>query len=228
MFDAQTFANSSVLSLLQNIYRTLLASMSTSRLIYINANALKRFWPIDAQRYVFILFKTIPDLSHLHEVVATVPENFSNTYIFGYEPISQVFSAFATKSGWSSWKVPKNHYNDKQSSFNELLEKDGSVSIHEQNLQFLATEMYKISNGLPTPLMKDIFPVNGNPYNLRQNSQFSRPRINTVYHGTESISNLGPKIWDLVPCNLKEINELDELKKAIKQWKPEDCPCRFC
>ena len=90
-------------------------------------------------------------------------------------------------------------YNDKQSSFNELLEKDGSVSIHERNLQVLATEMYKISNGLSTPLMKDIFPINRNPYNLRQNSQFSRPRINTVYHGTESISNLGPKIWDLVP-----------------------------
>ena len=79
-----------------------------------------------------------------------------------------------------------------------------------------------------TPLMKDIFPINRNPYNLRQNSQFSRPRINTVYHGTESISNLGPKIWDLVPSNLKEINELDKFKKAIKQWKPEDCPCRLC
>ena len=97
-------------------------------------------------------------------------------------------------------------YNDKQSSFNELLEKDGSVSIHERNLQVLATEMYKISNGLSTPLMKDIFPINRNPYNLRQNSQFSRPRINTVYHGTESISNLGQKIWDLVPSNLKEMS----------------------
>ena len=119
-------------------------------------------------------------------------------------------------------------YNDKQSSFNELLEKDGSVSIHERNLQVLATEMYKISNGLSTPLMKDIFPVNRNPYNLRQNSQFSRPPINTMYHRTESISNLGPKIGDLVPSNLKEISELDKLKKAIKQWKPEDCPCSLC
>ena len=48
-------------------------------------------------------------------------------------------------------------YNGKQSSFNELLETDGSV--HEHNLQVLATEMYKISNGLSTPLMKDIFPT---------------------------------------------------------------------
>ena len=53
----------------------------------------------------------------------------------------------------------KTIYNDKQSSFTELLEKDGSVSIHERNLQVLATEIHKISNGLSTPLMKDIFPI---------------------------------------------------------------------
>ena len=62
--------------------------------------------------------------------------------------------------------------------------------------------------------MKDIFPINRNPYNPRQNSQFSRPRINTVYHRTESISNHGPKLRDLVPSNLKKINELDKFKKS--------------
>ena len=76
--------------------------------------------------------------------------------------------------------------------------------------------------------MKDIFPINKNPYKLRQNSQFSKPPINTVYHGTGIISNLGPKTWHLVPSNLKEISELDQFKKCIKQWKPEDCPCRLC
>ena len=114
-------------------------------------------------------------------------------------------------------------YNDKQVPFNESLEKDGSVLIHERNLPALATEMHKISNGLSKPLLKDISPVNKNPYILNENSQFSRPRINTVHHGTESILNLGPKIWDLVPSNLKEISDLDKFTKAIKQWKPEDC-----
>ena len=52
--------------------------------------------------------------------------------------------------------------------------------------------MYKISNGLSTPFMKDVFPINRNPYNLRQNSQFSRPPVN-VYHGTESIQILDQK-----------------------------------
>ena len=98
------------------------------------------------------------------------------------------------KINWLHERCLKTIHNDKQLSFNELLEKDSSVSIHERNLQFLATEIYKISDGLSTPLVKDVFPITRNPYNLRQNSQFSRLRINTVYHGTESISNIGPKI----------------------------------
>ena len=33
---------------------------------------------------------------------------------------------------------------------------------------------------------------------------------------------------DLVPSNRKEVSELDKFKKTIKQWKPEDYPCRLC
>ena len=34
-------------------------------------------------------------------------------------------------------------YSDKQSSLETLLKQDGPVSFHNQNLQILATEMYK-------------------------------------------------------------------------------------
>ena len=117
---------------------------------------------------------------------------------------------------------------NKKLPFNKLLEKDGSVSIYEQNLQVLATKMHQISNGPSMPLMKVKFPINKIPYILRQNFQFSRAWINTVYHGTKGMSNIGRQIWDLVPSNLKEICDLDEFWKAIKQWKREYCPCRLC
>ena len=39
-------------------------------------------------------------------------------------------------------------YNDKKSNFNELLVKDGLVSIHHQNLQKLTVEMFKVARGL--------------------------------------------------------------------------------
>ena len=39
-------------------------------------------------------------------------------------------------------------YSDNQSTFEELLEKDNTVSVHQRNLQFLATELYKVLNVL--------------------------------------------------------------------------------
>ena len=42
-------------------------------------------------------------------------------------------------------------YNDKRSSFNALLKKDGSVSIQERNIKILATEMFTVSKNLEPP-----------------------------------------------------------------------------
>ena len=48
-------------------------------------------------------------------------------------------------------------YNDKRSSFNALLEKDGSVSIHERNIKILAIEMFKVGKNIAPPSMHEIF-----------------------------------------------------------------------
>ena len=64
-------------------------------------------------------------------------------------------------------------YNDKQFSFNELLEKDASVSIHMNNIQILATEMYKLINNLSPPTMNRVFKLNSDSrYNMRQIWQY--------------------------------------------------------
>ena len=65
-------------------------------------------------------------------------------------------------------------------------------------------------------------------YNLRQILQFSRFLVKSVYHGTENISYLGPKIWDILPDDYKTIHNLDTFKIKFKKWKPENCPCRLC
>ena len=65
--------------------------------------------------------------------------------------------------------------------------------------------MFKVSNGLSPVLMNDIFKLRSEQtYNLRKLSQFYRPNVNSVYNGTESVSFLGPIIWDLVPNELKD------------------------
>ena len=106
-------------------------------------------------------------------------------------------------------------YFDKQSSFEELLEKDSSVSIHERNIQILATEMYEVSKGASPPQITELFARrNEYPYNLRHNAKFLQPFVNSVHCGTESISYLGSNIWVMVPDTYKSIDSLYNFKKG--------------
>ena len=87
-------------------------------------------------------------------------------------------------------------YKDKASTFEQLLEKDSSVSIHTRNLRFLAVEMFKVVKGLAPTIINDLFPLKEtNNYNLRRRLFFKIPRYETMRNGFESISYLGPKIW---------------------------------
>ena len=48
-------------------------------------------------------------------------------------------------------------YDYKKSNFNELLVKDGSVSIHHQNLQKLVIEMFTVSRSLSPEIVNELF-----------------------------------------------------------------------
>ena len=88
-------------------------------------------------------------------------------------------------------------YNDKTSTFKELLEKDNSVFIHYRNNQALASEMHKEANGMSPEIMNEIFQLREKShYNLRYTSEFVFPPIHSVYHGSESVFYLGLKIWE--------------------------------
>ena len=69
-------------------------------------------------------------------------------------------------------------YNNKQSSFKKLLEKNSCVSIHDRSFQYLAVKLDNVSNWLSPPLTIDIFKYRKNHYySLQHNSQFSRPLV---------------------------------------------------
>ena len=113
-------------------------------------------------------------------------------------------------------------------SFDDLLKRDISVSIQQRNLQILATEIYKIKNDLGPKIMKDTFHFIQKPYNLRNDPVLQRRRNRTVYFGTESISLLAPKIWELIPSDIRSANSLGIFKEKIKFWTTNKCPCRLC
>ena len=89
----------------------------------------------------------------------------------------------------------------KHFTLDDLLKRDRSVSIHQKNLQILATEIDKTKNDLGPKIMKDTFHVIQKPYDLRNDPELQRRRNRTVYFRTESIScrqNMGinPKRYE--------------------------------
>ena len=116
-------------------------------------------------------------------------------------------------------------YGDKWSSFEKLLEQDKSVTIHTRNLQMLATGIIKVYRNTFPPIFSENFHRRDINYNLRINSDFAMRNVRSVFHGSESISYLGPKIWDIVTLELKELTSIVAFKKGIKD--PNNCPCRL-
>ena len=59
--------------------------------------------------------------------------------------------------------------------------------------------MLQIKHGHSRETVTDIFSQTTQKYNLRQNRDFRVNYVNPLYHGSESNSYLGPKIWEIVP-----------------------------
>ena len=120
-------------------------------------------------------------------------------------------------------------YNDSNASFENLLERDQSVSVHQKNLQYLAIELYKRKNNLSPEIMNEVFMIRDIPhYNIRNFSEFQRNLVKSVKYGEKSLSYLAPIIWSLVPREIRLSESLESFKRKISSWKTEKCPCKLC
>ena len=120
-------------------------------------------------------------------------------------------------------------YKDNKLTFDDLLKLDNSVTIHQRNLQILATEIFKVKNSLAPEIMTEVFEIKEPHYNLRSEaSHFKREKVKSTHYDIQCMQHLGLQIWTIVPQNIMESNPLNESKKLIKFWKPDTCPCRPC
>ena len=80
-------------------------------------------------------------------------------------------------------KIKKTHERSLRNTFKK---KDNSVSVHQRNLQVLATELYKIKNNIAPKILNDVFQLRTSSYNLRTNSKFYSIPVHFVCNGAES------------------------------------------
>ena len=102
------------------------------------------------------------------------------------------------KINWLHERCMRLIYEDKTSSFEELLEQDKSVLIYTRNLQILVTEMFKMYRSMLPPIFTELF--RRPDYNLRSNSTFAVLNVKSVFHESK----------------VRELTSLNAFKKPIK------------
>ena len=119
-------------------------------------------------------------------------------------------------------------YQDYTTTYQGLLDKDGSLTFHHRNIHQVAIEMFKVKHGLSPPFMKEIFNYSGNCKGTRSGDTFARPNVDSVKRGDRSLGSFGPIVWNtMLPEKLKMCSTLEEFKSSIKSWVPE-CSCELC
>ena len=77
--------------------------------------------------------------------------------------------------------------------------------------------MLKVKNNIALKIMKELLAPKMSLYDLRNNNSFKIRRVNSVRNGNELVTYLGPKIWDLVPNEIKEFESLNAFKFKITE-----------
>ena len=81
-------------------------------------------------------------------------------------------------------------YDDHETSFSDLLAKDGSFPAQHTSIQTLLFDMDKIKHNLSESCLKDLFSAVYGNYNRRSQSDIGVPSKNEVFSGHNQLSIL--------------------------------------
>jgi hypothetical protein len=117
-------------------------------------------------------------------------------------------------------------YNDYESSYEHLLSMANKPTLEVRKLRFLAVEIFKTLNDLNPSFMKEIFTLN-----TRRDVSYNRLLVktqNSKKYGTDTLRSLGPKIWNSLPIEARNSENLFAFKHYINTWSGPICGCSAC
>ena len=119
-------------------------------------------------------------------------------------------------------------YNTYEKSYNELLNLNRDISIHQKDLYFLARDVYKLVNNLNHQFMWNYFNFSALSYELKKVNKVNLPATRTCYYGINSLLFRAALLWNSIPHNVKESHYVAQFKEKINKLGNLTCSCVVC
>ena len=116
---------------------------------------------------------------------------------------------------------------DYTSDYDQLLIKVTKPTLEIRRLKLLATEIFKTIKNLNAPFMKEVFKLNTRRADTGADRLIVQSQISMKY-GSYTLRSLGPKIWNKLPSEIKNSENLSTFKTLIKTWSGPKCHCGSC
>ena len=87
--------------------------------------------------------------------------------------------------------------------------------------------VFKITNDLYPEYFNQFFVFKHNIYNIITTGNLSLPVYSTIKYGKSSISYMGPYYWNMLPKEIKNVDNLNIFMSKLKSWLPK-CACDSC
>ena len=116
--------------------------------------------------------------------------------------------------------------NDHDSNYDQLLAKVKKPTLEIRRIKLLATEIFKTINNLNPSYMKEIFELN-----TRRDSANKRLIVQSqisMKYGSYTLRSLGPRIWNRLPSEVRNCENLSTFRNLIKAWSGPICHCTSC
>ena len=156
---------------------------------------------------------------------------YANAYIlsaFSYCPIIWMFCNKTSNNliNKAHRRCLKCAYNKKEIPLANLLQIDGSVSIHTKNLRILMAEVFKSLKQTNPRFMWDMFQIKCSPYQLPLN--LTLLPTSSKRFGTYSLVFRSSFIWNNLPAQIKNTTTLKQFTDLTQAWTGNVCNWKLC
>ena len=107
-------------------------------------------------------------------------------------------------------------YNDNFSSFEDLLQRDQSASIHHGKIRLLGIELHKTRHNIFRQIVNELLEQGSILSNFRSQTDITTRPISTSNDGLKGLRYLGLKIWDIIHLMLETLEKLKNLREKLR------------